>query len=372
MQKKLIALAIAGLMSAPVFAQSSVVLYGSIDYGYTSLGSNDDKGIKNRHGIDSSISKTNRIGFKGTEDLGNGLKAMFVLESNLNGETDSMWQNARSRQSYGGFAGSFGTLTFGRQYTPQHSFASAVDPFGKNGFGSSGNVLMQDRRLDNLIVYVTPDFGGFKTLVGYTLDGYGNEAIENNGDTRVWTIAPSFTWNNLFVAANYHAVRINRDHGTNAGSLRVFDAYDLHASYDFGVVKLGSSIGRRTTEKGFVGTDKDVKLTQWMIGATFRITPHDSVMASYSRASENRVNGRDGRPRIGQWAIGYEHALSKRTVLYSQLALQSHNAPYKDYNFASYATDGAVGSVTSTNGPDVDGYPAQYRRGFAAGFRHDF
>ncbi|MDR2014829.1 MAG: porin [Azoarcus sp.] len=375
MQKKLIALAVAGLLSAPAFAQSNVTLYGSIDYGVTSMGSNDGDGVKSRTGIDSGISKANRIGFKGTEDLGDNLKAVFVLENGLEGDIQggNGIFNGINRQSYAGLAGGFGTVAFGRHYTPQHLFTSAVDPFGKNGFGSAGNVLMQDRRLSNLAAYISPNFSGFNFIVGYTWNGLGQEAIENNSDARVWAIAPSFTWDKLFVGANYHNARFNRSNAVPVAKAQsVFNVFDLYASYDFGFVKVGSTIGRRTTKKGFLGSDKDAKLTQWMIGATFKITPNDSILTSYSRAGENKVNGADKR-RISQWAIGYEHALTKRTVLYSQLAVQSHNTAYKDAGskFWSVPTDGQVGAVTSSNGPSFTG-DTPYRRGFVVGFRHDF
>jgi predicted porin len=373
MQKKLIVLAVAGLLSAPAFAQSGITLYGTIDFGYTSLGSNDVKGIKSRNAIDSGVSKANRIGFKGVEDLGNGLKAVFVLEEGLNGDAGSLWKSD-GRQSYAGLAGGFGTAVFGRHYTPQHLFTSAVDPFDKEGLGSSGNVLMQDVRLNNLVAYVSPNWGGFSFIAGWTWNGLAQENLENDGDARIWAIAPSFTWNKLFVGANYHTARIHNAHASNVKALNV---YDLYTSYDFGFVKLGATIGRRTTRKEVFGWDKDAKLTQWMLGATFRLTPNDSILTSYSRAAENKVwNGQDGRPRIGQWAIGYEHALSKRTVLYSQFAAQSHNRQFKNGGFHSLVTDGLVGSVAASNLEHSHGQQQRgneyYRRGFTVGFRHDF
>ncbi|MCL2160622.1 MAG: porin [Betaproteobacteria bacterium] len=412
MQKKLIALAIAGLMSAPAFAQSNVTLYGTIDYGFTSLGGTDDvwdsgKKIKARNAIDSGISKANRIGFKGTEDLGNGLKAVFVLEEGLNGDQGSMFKTV-NRQSYAGLAGGFGTVAFGRHYTPQHLFTSAVDPFGKNGLGSAGNVLIQERRLNNLLAYISPSFGGFSFIAGYSFNGTGpvtifqgipvapgtpyptvgggDENYGNAGDIRTWAIAPSFTWNNLFVGANYHNARITGlgQLGLDRSSINALDVYEMYASYDFGFVKLGATFGRRITKKTAIdavtgallvsplipSADNNSRVTQWMVGATFKITPSDSILTSYSRASENKVwDGQDGRPRISQWAIGYEHALSKRTALYAQYAAQSHNNYYKDYGFVSLVTDGPVGYVGASNlGSNSDAY----RRGFAIGFRHDF
>ena len=381
MQKKLIALAVAGLLSAPAFAQSNVTVYGTIDFGYVSLGSNDGRlrdgsRIKNRNAIESGVSKVNTLGFKGVEDLGNGLKAVFVLEDGIEGDMEGLLKGNAS-QSYAALAGGFGTLAFGRHYTPQHLFTSAVDPFGKDGLGSAANVLIQDWRLNNLAAYISPNWGGFSFIVGGTWNGLADEGIENDGDARVWAFAPSFTWDKLFVGANYHAAKLNYAHAKNES---VFNVLDLYSSYDFGFVKLGATVGRRTTKKGIAGGGNDAKLTQWMLGATFKITPSDSILTSYSRASENKERGvRGSNPRIGQFAIGYEHALSKRTVLYSQFAVQQHNKPYKSGGFRSFETDATVGYVGASNlrgGYNPPYYEpsgsAGYRRGFAVGFRHDF
>jgi len=372
MQKKLIALAVAGLLSVPAFAQSNVTLYGSIDYGYTMLGSNV-KGVKARNALDSGISRHNRIGIKGTEDLGNGLKAVFVLENGLLGDTQGSngMFNGTNRQSYAGLAGEFGTVAWGRQYTPQHLFTSAVDPFAKQGIGGAGNVLFQDRRLQNLTAYISPDFSGFNVIVGYTFNGLGQEAIENNRDARVWAIAPSFKWNKLFVAGNYHNVKLNRNNATKLKGESAIAVYDLYASYDFDIAKVGATIGQRKTKKAVAGTQKDSKITQFMLGATFKLTPNDSILASYARASENKVFDGTPRVRIAQWALGYEHALSKRTALYAQFAMQNHNKAFKDN--VPFHTTGDVGAPGSVGASSLDGdATGKYRRGFTFGMRHDF
>jgi len=401
MQKKLIALAVAGLLSAPAFAQSNVTLYGTIDYGYVSLGSNYEKDVKSRNALESGVSKANRIGVKGVEDLGNGLKAVFVLENGMTGDntggvaksSNTGFFNGVNRQSYAGLAGAFGTVAFGRQYTPQHLFTASVDPFGKQGLGGAGNVLFQDRRLNNLAAYISPDWGGFKFIAGYTFAGaplstFGgavlgtkDENIENNNDVRVWAFAPSFTWNNLFVGANYHSAKLNRDNdagGVGRKGISALNSIDLFASYDFGIVKVGSAIGRRTTKKDAINAlagapvaDKDGKITQWMIGATFRITPSDSIMTSYSRTSENKLYNNSDKVRINQFAVGYEHALSKRTALYSQFSMIGRNNAVKDGGWFSTVGDtGDVGDVMASVANGASGM--DYRRGFTVGMRHDF
>ncbi|MBK7685506.1 MAG: porin [Rhodocyclaceae bacterium] len=79
MQKKLIALAIAGLASSAAFAQSNVTIYGIVDVAYT----HSSSGSSSTSGIDSGGWSSSRMGFRGTEDLGDGLKALFTLEYGL-------------------------------------------------------------------------------------------------------------------------------------------------------------------------------------------------------------------------------------------------------------------------------------------------
>jgi predicted porin len=384
MQKKLIALAVAGLMSAPAFAQSNLTIYGTIDYGYVYQGKNIDRNIDSRGGLDSGVSKANRIGFKGVEDLGNGLKAVFVLETGLNGDSGGLWSDnddpVRQRPQYAGLVGSFGTVAFGRQFTPQHLFTSAIDPFGKNGLGSAGNVLVQDRILDNLIAYISPTWGGFSFIAGWTNSYVGDEENGNsstkdnwNGDFRVWAFAPSYTNGGLFVAGNFHQARghLTPNHvglppPTNHKDpvIKVNEAY---LSYDFGAVKLGGYYGQRKIE---VDSVSDIKVKQWLVGATVPFTASDKLQVSYARRvtkGNELVDDRD--LKVGQWAIGYEHALSKRTALYAQYAYQSQNSAQREFG-VSYL-DASIGlqaaDVSTTYG---SGYG--YRRGVAVGLRHDF
>ena len=93
MQKKIIALAIAGLASTAAFAQSNVTIYGSVDYGYAYR--NDARKVAgapkgtadSSSRVDSGQQAGNRLGFKGVEDLGNGLKAVFLMEQGFNLDT---------------------------------------------------------------------------------------------------------------------------------------------------------------------------------------------------------------------------------------------------------------------------------------------
>ncbi|MDR1424575.1 MAG: porin [Azoarcus sp.] len=420
MQKKLIALAVAGLLSAPAFAQSNVTIYGTVDYGYTLQNRNVAHGVDSRQGVDSGISKASRIGFKVVEDLGNGLKVVGVLENGLAGDTTGVGiLNGTARQSYAALAGGFGTVAFGRHYTPQHLFQSAVDPFAANGIGSSANVLSKDTRLSNLVAYISPSWGGFSFIAAYTNSYEGQENNENRGshragytidqntgtivptpagydydltDTRVIAFAPSFATGGLFVAANYHQAKFNEPDAP-AEHLRVLEGY---ASYDFGPVKIGGLYGQRVTKdvdtRAVGGVKDDIKVSQLLIGATFKISANDAILASFSRRTVKTGDYADipGLPldklKLDQWALGYEHSLSKRTTLYAQYVGQRQNNAQKIANERLEALDNAVGlgGVVSGLG-GVVGYNSRsvsssqdgiggtgYRQGLAVGVRHDF
>lgn len=366
MQKKLIALAVAGLMSAPVFAQSNVTIYGLIDMGYKWQGDNVTSGVGSRQAVDSGISAANRLGFRGTEDLGNGLKASFVYETGLNGDTAGFVGGGFHRQSYVALSGNFGTVALGRQYTPQHLWTVAIDPFGKGNVGSAGNVLAQDSRLDNLAAYVSPTFGGFSVVAAFTNSHTGNESRDNKaaatvlgngdfGDVRVWALAPSYKNGPLFVGLNIHQ---GRENVQNSG-LDALKVWDLYGSYDLGVVKLGAIYGKRTIE---TTAGQDIEMTQWLLGATVPVGASGKVLASYNHRTTDFDNG-TGDARVGQWAVGYEHALSKRTSLYAAYAHQNQNSRQEAFSTGMFAV--SVGDATSGNGQG-------YQRGLAVGVRHTF
>jgi predicted porin len=180
------------------------------------------------------------------------------------------------------------------------------------------------------------------------------------------------------LAANYHQAKFNEPVAPVA-HLRVYEAY---AAYDFGPVKLGALYGRRVTKlANDLKAADDIELDQWLVGATWKITSSDSLLVSYANRrvdidARNIPSARD--TRLGQLAIGYDHALSKRTVLYARYAHQYQNRAQKNelpdglsnyeglLGIAGYTPGNA--HVTSNAGFGGEGY----RQGFAVGVRHDF
>jgi predicted porin len=374
MQKKLIALAVAGLVSAPAFAQSNVTIYGIVDMGYVYRGDNVDDDVKTRNGIDSGVANGSRLGFKGTEDLGNGLKAGFVLEQGILADTGNSAQGGRTfgRQSYASLGGNFGTVALGRQYAPQFLLADSVDPFSTGNMGAVNNIYGIDVRLDNLAAYVSPTWGGFNVVAAYSFNAAGNEESPRvrdgvNDDIRVWAIAPTYANGPLLVGLNYHNIN------PTAPGVDSTKVWDLGGSYDFGVAKLGLLFGqRKADDSGDLTFNPNFeKSTQWMIGVTVPVGPSGKVLASYTRRKSELTSaakldlGTNDDAKSGQWAIGYEHALSKRTSIYTAYS-DINNKGSADVADAGGNFVNAAGVGDATSGGDG------YQRGFSLGLRHVF
>ena len=317
MQKKLIALAVAGLMAAPVMAQSNVTIYGIVDIGIQHGSSSTVSGAKSRTGLDSGLDNGSRIGFRGTEDLGNGLKAGFVLEQGFNVDTGAPDSSLQfHRQAFVSLSGGFGTVALGRQYTPQHSMLSRLDPFGiRNGAGSAagGDRWMHDSRLDNTIAYVSPNMNGFNVVVAHSLNAGGQEVQKDAGNAKVWAVSPRYTNGPLDVQLNYHRIK------SDASGATATKVWDLGGAYDFGAVKLAAVYG---TRKASNIVDK----RSWLLGATVPVSDAGAVKLSYVHSKEREADNTSK-----QWALGYQHNLSSRTYLYTNFARRSGDLTAADY-----------------------------------------
>ncbi|MDR0996132.1 MAG: porin, partial [Zoogloeaceae bacterium] len=207
MNKKLIALAVAGaLASAPALAQTNVTIYGSIDMGFSHRGDNVASGVSSKNAIDSGISAGNRLGFKGTEDLGNGLKALFTLEAGFEADTGDSTQSKRlfGRQAFVGLTSdTLGTVIAGRIYTPHYSLLSKIDPFAAGTVGQYRNVMnaglkvggenvFDPTRVDNTVAYVSPSFSGFNVTAAYSTNAFKQEGgMDDDILNGVGNITPS-------------------------------------------------------------------------------------------------------------------------------------------------------------------------------------
>ena len=378
MQKKLIALAVAGLVSAPAFAQSNVTVYGIVDMGFTNFRNSDVLDYENRSGLDQGGRSGTRLGFKGTEDLGNGVKAGFVIEQGLQldrsgsgGTTNNYNRETLVTLS----SASLGTLALGRTTTPQYNLLAKVDSTQGVGIGSQlmagggiygmGTLGGAVARLDNVAAYISPNFSGLTVTAAFTANGLGDEQVykdgKDNPNIQVWAISPVYENGPLMVGLNYHKVTSD-----TIAALEVKDPentnWDLAGSYDFKVVKLGAAVGQSKLEAD--NFDGDLKEKKWFVSAAVPVTAAGTLVANYGKVKIEAEEG-ESDAKVSKWAVGYMHNLSKRTMLYTFYgSLSTNDQAEGAYSVRGYAPD-SLGVLGETATQD-------YTRGFSAGVRHSF
>jgi predicted porin len=400
MQKKIIALAIAGLASTAAFAQSNVTIYGSVDYGYSyrydARTPNNFKDANSASTLDSGIAQGNRLGFKGVEDLGNGLKAVFLLESGFGIDTGASAQGGLlfGRQAYAGLTGGFGTLVGGRLYTPYYSLMLSIDPFANGTVGAYGNVygadqdaLLDPQRVNNAAAYISPSFGGFTVTGAYSNNALSDEtvnsavgattAVTNGGrasnahNNTVYAVVGKYEGGPVMAALSYHNIQMGSAGTPPAAGAQVtqsYENYTLGGAFDAKVVKISAAYTHSTKDRALSATD--VKLDNYLIAAAVPIGKV-TLKGSYIFSDGNSAACGNAQ----QYALGANYNLSKRTDLYTAYSLIDNDS------VKASATVAACNRAAATNDGSNSGYAAgatgtagsvPYQQGFTVGVRHTF
>ena len=363
MKKSLIALAVLAASGAAM-AQSSVTLYGVVDTGLTY-----SKGEESVYGMTHVGGNVNsRLGFRGVEDLGNGLKATFNLESGLSADNGGNYMNESgltfNRTSTVGLAGGFGEVRLGRMLTSSYLAVSRYDAFGDTGIGASlawnSTETGYAARTQNAISYSSPNFSGFKIGAEY---GFGEQVKAR--DSRYLGLGVTYDNGPLSLGLGFD--RINNVGYTEANPTAtpavLFDAgedlttWHLGGAYNFGVAKLLGFY--KQTKSKEVGTNDSTKFKTFGLGVTAPVGAAGEVRASYNHYRDSDAGE---TLKADQLSLGYVHNLSKRTALYGTYAyLKNKN---KDGDNLGLELNGAMkGAGLSKSG-------AQH--GLQVGIRHAF
>ncbi len=371
MKKTLLALAVLGI---PAFAaaQSNVTIYGIADISVNHFTGNNgglkDNGSSTR--IDSSAGNNlagSRLGFKGKEDLGNGLSADFKLEMGMLLDNGKSEQGGRlfGRAARVGLNGGFGSVHLGRQDTPGFELLGTVDPMGVGLAGSSANIHAGNKglfpvgrlggapqqgwmslaafRADNSVRYDTPTISGFS---GSLLYGAGEQAEASHG--RVGIAAANYNQGPLFVG--YVHIDDNSANVVIAPTANFKQKSDaLGVTYDFGAVKVHGLVAAKKA----VSAGVEDKADYFLLGLSAPVGQSGQVLASFNRSKgkNSNVNSAD------QFGVGYLYSMSKRTTFYTSAA------KIKNKGKAAFGIDGYDGH---------DGAAFDYSTLFNVGITHAF
>lgn len=314
-------LACAGASS---FAQSSVTVYGIVDAAVEHASSGSGVTV-NR--LISGQGSSSRLGFRGTEDLGGGLRAIFNLEMGMN--VDNGTGSAAggglmfNRQSWVGLAGSWGQVTFGRQFRPEARAVFGMDPFDAGSVASPPNTYANTVfRADNAIIYETPRMNGF---VGRVMYAFGERAGGVSG--ALDDVGASLQYYNgpLYVAYAYDSLR-----NATATDRRKWNT--LGGSYDFGVAKLYGAI--RNRKEGVANLDEN----NYWIGVGVPIGAL-TLQATVGRVNDKTALNRDAKG----FGLGAEYALSKRTITYARYG------KVRNQNGATFGLDNGINGTAPSS-----------------------
>ena len=356
MQKKLIALAVTSLASGVVAAQTNVTVYGIADVGYVysqgKAGYTPPGGIKlsgtNKFSglAGGGVTAGNRLGFKGEEALGNGLKAVFTLEYGLQLDDNSGVGNIitggpNARQQFVGLASKYGTVALGRQYAPGFNATANNDALEATDMGIqsslsvyAGNAITPNSpaRYNNSISYTSNNLAGFTASAIYgfgesDIGGYDNASVYDNSQYGLGLNYANGPINFDAVWQSRISVAVpNPVLGGPAklpGTSDSINEWYVGGSYDFKVVKAYASYQGLNNNNasgavsGAYGSDYPIadENSIWTVGLTVPVGAAGVVGLSYGRLSTESKNAPDG----DSWGAGamYTYNLSKRTALYA-------------------------------------------------------
>ncbi|EJN07716.1 porin [Herbaspirillum sp. YR522] len=315
-KKTLCALALLGAFSAQAQAQtSSVTIYGRVVAGVdvVSNATNVNGTTGTRWRGASNQWGTSMIGFKGTEDLGGGTNAFFLLESGFGATTGATnGTELFNRRSYVGLQGSAGSVKFGRNLFINND-VWFLDPTGQQWIGTAS--LVKGRNWPgaaNIIEYQTPDLGGFTATLQTSL-GEQAGSIKNG---RKDGISLAYINNGLELRAIYDVTRdANGRYGTvpttNAADTIFTNSKELILGGTYKIDKLKMYVGYENLRAPDVAAGLPSKVNHYWIGANYDLTPQLTLIGSVFRVNVNNSGG-----NANLYMLGANYYLSKRTLLY--------------------------------------------------------
>ena len=389
MKRSRLALAVLPLACSAAFAQSSVTLYGVIDIGiaYQTINSSDSPQFAgSRFGINTGVQSGSRFGLRGSEDMGNGVRATFTLENGFDSGNGSLNQGGRlfGRQAWAGLeSNQWGYIRAGRQYNFATDFLTPIDPF-QAGFGQANMGVafgsMNTTRYSNMLKIQSPNWSGLTMGAGYSFAPQLPAFYASNGqvysgtgttynfdttdNTRAVTLGINYANGPLTIAASYDQIMPNPNTPgvPGGGSMPVAKEWILGGSYNWQVVQLALAVGQNSGgfitgqnytsggnpaaidgnggtwggSSGGVLFGDGVSYTSYLVGLTVPSGQAASFFGSWSLAhpSSSMVGFGSTVANQNTYNLGYQYAFTKRTNMYAAV---------------SYATGpGLVSGVSST------------------------
>ncbi len=380
MKKSLFALVALSAFAGAVQAQSSVTLYGIIDAGI--LFNNNSNGQRQWQ-QSSGVLQGSRWGLKGVEDLGGGLKALFVLENGFSVSSGALGQGGGEfgRQAFVGLSSdSLGKVTLGRQYDSVVDYTGAL-AVGSQWAGYIGahpgdlDNMNNANRVNNAIKYTSPVYGGFQFGGLYSLGGVAGQT----GRNQIFSVGAGYNNGPLALGAGYVNARNpnysffgnnpNSNSATSTSGLNmtspVYRGYASANTLEIATAAGAYSIGAATLGLNYsytrfdnVGATAGTGLNPLNLRGTasfnnveanfkYQLTPALLAGVSYDYTRGSKINGLSAA-QYHQVNLGVDYFLSKRTDVYA-IGVYQHALGYDSTGKAAVASINNITASTSPN-----------------------
>lgn len=359
--KKILAIAIASAFAAPAFAATSNVdIGGTVNVSVDYL---DADKVGNGSNLNVS-SNTSNIFFKGAEDLGGGLSAIWQIQTYFSmsgtGSADTgvageaVKDGVGSGNTYVGLKGGFGTVLLGKHEAPAKMIGRSVDLFGDQ-IGDNRNLVSKphgaifgwDLRPNNVVAYVTPSLSGLTGAIAYVTNG-GETGATSDASVDAWSASAKYDNGPLMLGFGYEVHNLSEADPTAEDE----SMWRLAAGYAFGDFKV-VGLYQQTQDMGGAN-NSDVKI--WGLGGAYKMGAF-TFKGQYYKADDNDNAANTG---ADMWALGADYSLSKRTMLQFAYASTDNDTG------ASYSAFG--GGHGDNPGTKAGGNPS----GFSVGVKHAF
>jgi predicted porin len=357
MKRNLCLSAIAVACAAGAHAQSSVTLSGIVDVNAQHFRA---EGVGSLNAVGNGGLSTSRLVFRGTEDLGGGLRAGFWLEGSINPDsgtgrgtnTNNQASGAApavggsagllfDRQAYVTLGGGWGDIRLGHDFVPTHYNSISFDPFNANGVARAGNFtfsgagngsVFSQITASNTVSYWLPrDLGGFYGMAMYAA-GENPTGAANSHDGKLMGARVGWAAGPFEIAG-----AVSHTDYASTATVGDFTHSNIGASYNAGFARFFALYNRVKVDL-LAGT---VRKDTWELGAHVPVGPQGRIRLTYARLNDGSAAtllNANGSQRAGNdaslWGVGYVHDLSKRTALYGTYAHLSNHGQ------ATYAVSG--------------------------------
>ena len=388
MKKSLIALAVVSTFAAQA-AMAEVTIYGAANVSFDMTNNGTTTAGVAGTSANKVTSNVSKLGFKGSEDLGDGLSAIWQIEQQINidnGSNSAGTATASTFATRDTFAGlsstSMGTVIAGIHDTPYKMATRGLDLFAdtiadnRSLMGQSGGgVASHDARLGNVIAYISPAFSGV-TLAGAYVAAAENATLSAQTKASAYSLAALYGAGPISASFAYQVINGGTANGlatggasATVGALSTSDkasAWKVGGGYDFGQGVVNAAYEKTSsslTTLAALGGGDALAQTNYYVAGKFNVGANDAVKLAYTHAGTNpqaagtaTVANSDAH----QFSVGYDHNLSKRTTVYALYTKLSNGSA------ATYAMGGVVTGAVANLGAGAS--PSA----FSLGMKHAF